>query len=287
MSITSSGFTPRVALPEHVALDTASWVVLDERGRVLLDDATLPTGEEAPVPLDGAPHLLGLQGPHPVWVGRARPNSPTDESTADGSPNGETAWFDLRGAHGRLAEPEWVLAGRGAQVLRWADDHRFCGRCGTNTERHPVDRAMQCSSCGLQSFPRLSPATITLVEREHPSEGPQVLLAWGRAFPARFFSTLAGFVEPGESLEECVAREIREEVGVEVGAISYFGSQPWPFPHSLMVGFRARWTGGDIRIQEEEIIEAGWFGPDSLPPVPRGRMSIAGWLLEDWLDRVG
>ncbi len=278
MSITSSGFTPRVALPEHVALDTASWVVLDDRGRVLVSDATLPAGEEAPVALAEPPHLLGLQGPHPVWVGRAR--------TGGDDPAGGD-WVDLRGAHGLLAEPEWVLAGRGAQVLRWADDHRFCGRCGTATERHPVDRAMACPDCGLQSFPRLSPATITLVERDHPTDGPQVLLAWGRAFPVRFFSTLAGFVEPGESLEECVAREIREEVGVEVGEISYFGSQPWPFPHSLMVGFRARWTAGDISIQEEEIVEAGWFGPDSLPPVPRGRMSIAGWLLEDWLDRVG
>lgn len=273
-----STFTPRVALPEHVGLGESSWIVFDQRQRLLVDGVDFPTGDEAPLEIDDAPHLLGIAGVRPVWVAKAG-------AEADTPSGGE--WIDLRAAHDRLAEADWVLAGRGAQVLRWADDHRFCGRCGTETERHPVDRAMECPACRLQSFPRLSPATITLVERDHPEHGPQVLLAWGRAFPGRFFSTLAGFVEPGESLEECVAREIAEEVGVEVTDIEYFGSQPWPFPHSLMVGFRARWVSGEITIQEEEIVEAGWFGPRELPPAPRGGMSIAGWLIDDWLARVG
>ncbi|MEZ5227372.1 MAG: NAD(+) diphosphatase [Acidimicrobiales bacterium] len=108
----------------------------------------------------------------------------------------------------------------------------------------------------------------------------------GRPLPGRFFSALAGFVEPGESLEECVAREVREEVGIEVSDITYFGSQPWPFPHSVMIGFTARYAGGEITIQEEEIVEAGWYGPDELPPAPRGGMSIAGWLIDDWVQRV-
>jgi len=132
-------------------------------------------------------------------------------------------------------------------------------------------------------FPRLSPATITLVTRGDNDE--EVLLAHGRQFGARFFSCLAGFVEPGESLEQCVAREIMEEVGVEVTDIRYFNSQPWPFPNSLMIGFQAKYAGGELNLQESEIAEAGWFTVDDMPPHPRGGMSIAGWLIEDWLAK--
>jgi NAD+ diphosphatase len=124
-----------------------------------------------------------------------------------------------------------------------------------------------------------------LVERES-EHGPEVLLAWGRQFPGRFFSALAGFVEPGESLEECVVREVFEETRIVVDSVRYFGSQPWPFPHSIMIGFVARYVSGEIQVQEEEIVEAGWFSPNELPPVPRGGMSIAGWLIEDWLSRA-
>ena len=132
------------------------------------------------------------------------------------------------------------------------------------------------------AFPRLSPAMIVLVEK-----GDQALLAWGRQFPGRFFSTLAGFVEPGESLEQAVEREVMEEVGLKVGEIRYFGSQPWPFPHSLMCGFHCTYESGEITIQEDEIIEAGWFDATDLPPCPVGGMSIAGWLIQDWLQRQG
>jgi NAD+ diphosphatase len=119
-----------------------------------------------------------------------------------------------------------------------------------------------------------------LIERDD-----QVLLAWGRQFPGRFFSALAGFVEPGESLEQTVHREVREEVGISITDVKYFGSQPWPFPHSLMVGFGAQWDSGEITIQEEEIVEANWYTANDLPPIPRGGMSIASWLIEDWLSR--
>lgn len=119
-----------------------------------------------------------------------------------------------------------------------------------------------------------------LVERED-----EILLAHGRQFPGRFFSTLAGFVEAGESLEQTVHREIKEEVGIEVTDVKYFDSQPWPFPHSLMIGFTAKYRSGDLVIQEDEIVEAGWYHADDLPPCPVGGMSIAGWLIQDWLDR--
>ena len=109
----------------------------------------------------------------------------------------------------------------------------------------------------------------------------------GAQFPGRFYSTLAGFVEPGENLEAAVAREVFEETGISVHDVQYMGSQPWPFPHSLMIGFRAMTHGGELVLQEEEIVDAGWYFPDDLPPVPRGGMSIAGRLIDDWIERTG
>jgi NAD+ diphosphatase len=190
-------------------------------------------------------------------------------------------WLHLRKLYGSIPDQEWALAGRAAQIVSWDRDHRFCGRCGGRTEPEASDRARSCPGCRLLAFPRLTPAVIVLVERD---DG-RALLAWGRQFPGRFYSALAGFVEPGESLEEAVAREVKEEVGVDVCDVRYFGSPPWPFPHSMMIGFTARYAGGELELQESEIVDAGWYGPEELPPIPRGGMSIAGWLIDDWLER--
>ena len=136
-------------------------------------------------------------------------------------------------------------------------------------------RAKECKTCGRLEFPRVSPAVIVLVEREDT-----LLLARSPGFPGRFFSVLAGFVNPGESLEEAIHREVLEETGITVKDIAYFGSQPWPFPDSLMIGFTARYVSGEIRIDGDEIVEAGWFTPSHLPQIP-GKMSIARQLI-DW-----
>jgi NAD+ diphosphatase len=185
---------------------------------------------------------------------------------------------DLRMLWGALDEVTWTLAGRAVQLVDWARTHRYCGRCATPTEPSRGERARRCPACGLLAFPRLAPAMITLVERD---DG-RVLLARNKNFPMPMFSLLAGFVEPGETLEEAVARETLEEVGVVVDDIRYWGSQPWPFPHSLMIGFRARYVSGDIVCQEDEIAEADWFAHDDLPMVPPN-MSIAGRILESWV----
>jgi NAD+ diphosphatase len=181
----------------------------------------------------------------------------------------------LRALHGRLDDALWSVAGRAVQILEWDRTHRFCGRCGTPTERHATERARACPRCGLHAYPRISPAVITVVER-----GDEILLARNANFPLPFYSTLAGFVEPGESLEEAVAREIHEEVGIDVSDVTYFGSQPWPFPNSLMVGFTAAYAGGEIVIDETEIADAQWFRKDDLPQIPP-RLSIARALI-DW-----
>lgn len=183
----------------------------------------------------------------------------------------------LRSLFGALEEAHFWLAARAVQIVAWDRDHQFCGRCGAATERRDQDRSRRCPKCGLAHFPRLAPAVIVLVER-----GDEMLLARSPHFLPGMFSTLAGFVEPGETLEHCVAREIREEVGIEVENIRYFGSQPWPFPHSLMVGFRADYAGGEIEVDGVEIEAAGWYRADDLPRIP-ARVSIARALIESFL----
>ena len=186
----------------------------------------------------------------------------------------------LRPLYGRLPDGVFEVAGRAVQILLWDQTHRFCGRCGTPTVNAPAERAKLCPKCGLLSFPRLSPAVIMLVQR-----GDDLLLARNRAFAGGFFSVLAGFVEPGETLEEAVAREVREEVALELRDIRYFGSQPWPFPHSLMIGFTAHYVSGEIHPQADEIVEAAWFSrKGELPQLP-GKLSIARRLIDWFIER--
>jgi NAD+ diphosphatase len=197
----------------------------------------------------------------------------------DGEPEG--AAVPLMGLWGQVDDVTFTVAGRAVQLVEWERTHRFCGRCGTPTEPARGERALRCPACGLLAFPRLAPAIITLVER---NDG-RALLARGRAFPIPMYSCIAGFVEPGETLEQAVHREVREEVGVEIDDVRYWASQPWPFPHSLMLGFNAQWAGGDIVIDETEIVDANWFSRDELPSIPPG-ISIARRLIDDWLERV-
>jgi NAD+ diphosphatase len=181
----------------------------------------------------------------------------------------------LRETFDRLDEELIWIAGRANQLVDWNRSHRFCGRCGHPTDDRKEERAKICAACGLINYPRLSPAVIVAVVR-----GDRLLLASNKRFKPGFYSVLAGFVEPGETLEDCVAREIREEVGISVTNIRYFGSQPWPFPNSLMVAFIADYAGGQIRIDRSEIADAAWFTADNLPAIPP-RLTIARHLI-DW-----
>ena len=187
----------------------------------------------------------------------------------------------LRQLFGALPDEDFSLAGRALGITAWDRDHRYCGRCGSPTERSPTERVRTCSRCGHGSYPRLSPAIIALVERDG-----RALLARNARFPLPFFSTLAGFVEIGETLEEAVAREVHEEAGIRIGEIRYFGSQPWPFTGSLMIGFTARWAGGEIVCDPTEIADAEWFSPDELPRIPP-KLSIARELIDDFVVRHG
>ena len=186
----------------------------------------------------------------------------------------------LRGLYGQLDDTFFAIAGRATQLVEWDRTHQYCGSCATPMEQSLKERVKHCPQCGLRQYPRLSPAVIMLISR-----GPEVLLARAPRFREGMYSVLAGFVEPGESLEETVVREVREEVGIEIRDIHYFGSQPWPFPNSLMIGFTASYASGDIVIDPVEIETAAWFTRDNLPPVP-GKLSIARKLI-DWFIQEG
>jgi NAD+ diphosphatase len=219
---------------------------------------------------------LGLTALSEHYLGRLDNRPCYAVEVAKGTIPPEGMAFDgLRQLFGRLDEDLFWIAARAVQIVDWDRTHQFCGRCGVPVKMKTTERAKECPQCGLLHFPRLAPAIIVLVER-----GKQLLLARSHHFQSGMFSVLAGFVEPGESLEEAVVREVKEEVGIDVKDIRYFGSQSWPFPHSLMIGFKATYAGGEIFIQDEEIREAGWFTVDNLPPIP-GKISIAGKLI-DW-----
>jgi NAD+ diphosphatase len=238
------------------------------------DGVQVEDGRLALVPLGDAgaePLLLGLDGGAPVFAAEAR--------------NG--ALMGLREAAATLPRADGGLAAYAAALLNWHRRHRFCANCGAPTEIREAGHVRSCPSCGAEHHPRTDPVVIMLVLR-----GDEVLLGRQAAWPPGRYSALAGFVEPGESLEEAVAREVLEEAQVVVGTPRYVSSQPWPFPASLMLGFAAPWVSGEPVIGDEELEDARWFtreqvrdateerGPLRLPPP----LAIARRLLDGWLE---
>ncbi len=193
------------------------------------------------------------------------------------APDG-TAFRDLRGMLADIDDELFAVAGTAKQVVDWHVTHRFCGRCGARTGPGPEELTKRCPNCGMVYHPRISPAAIVLVRR-----GDEVLLARSPGFPKGVYSIIAGFVEPGESLEETVEREVREETGIEVANVRYFGSESWPFPNSLMVGFLADYASGELRMDPEELEDAGWYRRDALPTRPP-RLSIARRMIDAYVD---
>lgn len=214
-------------------------------------------------------HGIGHFGGQPVFLLELR-----------GAPEvPDCAWQGLRRFMLEGDFDTYRVLGYAAQIGTWAREHRFCGSCGQAMTQIRWERAMYCQACDLRSYPRISPSMIVLITR-----GDEVLLARSPRFVSGVYSTLAGFAEPGESAEECLVREVREEVAVEVKNIQYVGSQCWPFPHSMMLGFHAEYAGGEIVMQADEIEDAQWFSVHDLPPLPAGR-SIARYLIDLYVAR--
>ena len=189
-------------------------------------------------------------------------------------------WQGLRALYGRLDDSLFALAGRALQFIDCDRTHQYCGRCGTPTQLRGGERAREFPACGLVAYPRIAPAVMCLIRR-----GREILLARSPHFPPSMYSALAGFVEAGESLEQCLAREVLEETGVRIANPRYFASQPWPFPHSLMIAFVADYAGGEITPAPDEIEDAQWFGLDALPKLPN-RISIARRLIDGVLAEM-
>ena len=268
-----ASFTPLWTRPGG-ASSGGYWFVL-QSGRLLVDIRSperpkvprLAPGETPPVAFQAA-RCVGMLDEAPCWATRTE-----DVETPVGF-----AFEPLRRLFDRLPDELVAIAGRAAQVTEFDRTHRYCGVCATPTEITDEARARVCPSCGEISYPRLSPAIMALVTRDSPA-GRQILLARGTRSRTPVYSALAGFVEPSESLEECVRREVREEVGLHVGRLRYYGSGSWPFPHSLMIGFLADYLDGEISCQPGEIGDAQWFSPERLPQLPH-RLSLSRRLIE-------
>jgi NAD+ diphosphatase len=184
-------------------------------------------------------------------------------------------WRGLRSLFAEFDETLLGVAARAAQVAEWARTHRFCGACGSGTFRMAGERCFKCTNCGHMAYPRISPAMMVLIRK-----GDSFLLALHTQSPSKRFVPLAGFLEAGESIEEAVHREVFEEVGLRVHNLRYFGSQSWPFPHSLMIAFTADYLDGEIRTDPNEIMEARWFGPDDEWPERVPHVSVSSVLVD-------
>ena len=256
--------------------ERALWFVF-RRGRMLVY-----RGEPVDVPQAVALEDLGLDTLFRQEIGTLDGRRCyAAELKPDTEPPEGMSFRDLRGLLVGVDEGFFAMAGRAKQIVEWHETHQFCGRCGGETVPSSTELAKKCPRCGILFYPRLSPAVIVLVRR-----GDSVLLARSPGFPPGMYSVLAGFVEPGESIEEAISREVREEVGVEVENARYFGSQPWPFPHSLMIGFTADYAGGELRVEPTEIEDAGWFGVDDLPTLPP-EISIARAMIDSFVAQHG
>ncbi len=212
--------------------------------------------------------FFGMLNDQPCYASELSGDAPIPEAFSS---------MELRQVFQRFDVDNVQAAGLAGHLLAWHRNHEYCGKCGNPTKDKEGERAKICPECGLVNYPRLSPAIIVAVVREG-----KILLGHSPRFPESFYSVLAGFVEPGETLEDCVRREVLEEVSISVKNIRYFGSQPWPFPDSLMVGFTAEYAGGEIRADGVEISHADWFAPDDLPRIPP-RISISRELI-DWFS---
>jgi NAD+ diphosphatase len=271
---TPEGFTPLHVLPP--ALPDTTIVFAYREAKLLVTGS-----EEHPqVPSIALITAAGLAGPH-HFLGLLAATPCIAMTLPDDAPDpAGMRYAGLRSLFFRLPDPLLALAARAFQVIEWDRTHRYCGRCGTPTRNRSDERAKECPACGYIAYPRVSPAMMALITR-----GREMLLAKAQHSVTGMYSALAGFVEPGETIEDCVRREVREEVGLEVEGITYFASQSWAFPHSLMIAYTAEYAGGEIRLEDAEIADAQWFSVDAMPPIPPS-VSIARKLIEATAARL-
>ncbi|MGQ9424617.1 NAD(+) diphosphatase [Gilvimarinus sp. F26214L] len=268
-----SDFVPGFSPPADV--DEPCYVVVSE-GRLLMGDDPMwrPLDQAAwrfagLVPREQ--HYIGLFGSRPVYAVDVAP---------DAVPPPSLHWVPLRAliGNGAIGAPEFDMVGCALQVFNWDRSHQYCGQCGSPTVAHLGERARVCERCALHYYPRISPCVIVLITR-----GNECLLARHKQSRGNFYTALAGFVEPGESVEAALRREVAEEVALQVRELQYFGSQTWPFPGQLMLGFHAEYDHGDIAVDDEEIADARWYHYENLPLIPPAG-TLSGMLIKHFVD---
>jgi NAD+ diphosphatase len=263
-------FYPAVTPPTD--LTTPAWWFVFRQDKLLV--CHNDTGIDIPIWADFAQlipvrqHYLGRLDENPCYT--------VEVAAATAAPTG-MIFQSLRALLPELSDEQFALSGRALQIINWDKNHQFCGRCGATMKQSEHERAKRCPVCGLVNYPRIAPAIIVLITR-----GQQLLLSRSRHFRPGMYSVQAGFVEVGETLEETVKREIREEVGIEIKNLRYFGSQPWPFPNSLMIAFTAEYASGELNVNDDELEDASWYNADNLPPLPLSQ-SIARRMIDSFL----
>ena len=279
MLITPEGFLPRLDTPDAREGDRAGFTFIVHAGKLLVKRGETPSLPSADDPgLAGvapcASHYFGDYDGKPCRV------VVSDDAGPFGDQHPGFEWKGLRTLFGVLPDEQVGIAGRALQLAEWTRTHRHCGVCGAPMTKQPGERAMLCPSCGFTAYPRIAPAMMVLVKK-----GDRILLGRAPNFVPGVYSALAGFVEAGESLEECVHREVAEEVSIRVKNLRYYHSQSWPFPHSLMLAFVADYADGEIKPNPDELVDARWFGIDELPKLPN-RISISRALIDSVIEEI-
>lgn len=249
------------------------WFVFCKDDIVLTAAGHVPSGGECPIPLEpwNTVHRLPeLDGEECRCVAIDRPLT----SSLSALPFQQ---ISLRASYDVLPERHYLMAGKAREIIYWDQTTRYCGCCGAPMQKDS-DISKRCTGCGKQVWPALAVAIIVLVRR-----GDEALLVRAHNFRGNHYGLVAGFVETGETLEECLVREVQEETGLTVCNVRYFASQPWPYPSGLMVGFTADYESGEICLQRSELADGGWFRKDNLPPIP-GKVSLARRLIDNWLE---
>ena len=270
------GFVASYTTPEKVNEPALWFIYLGNQILVARDE----NGAEVPAVRD--PRQVGLTTLREQYLGKLDGQHCFAAEVEDPAPPPRgMEWSGLRAVYGALDDTLFALAGRAFQIVDWDRSHQFCGRCGTGTVLKEGERSRVCPSCAQLHYPRIAPAVMVLLRR-----GPEFLLARSPHFPPGMYSALAGFTEPGETLEQTIVREVQEEVGLEIKNIRYFASQPWPFPHSLMIAFHADYADGEITPDPTEIEAADWFSLERLPERMPSTISISRRLIDAALDEL-